>query len=194
MMTKKKINKTAKKAARKRAGIRASAPEVHTIKRAEQVMQDLYDAELALSELQNLEERDVQAVLLKYKSQIEQAKLRIKRLNEGLKGFVDNCSDLFDGHKTMKLRFGTLGVRVCPPSVKPLNGWGTVKALRSLMAAKWGAAFVNIKESIDKERILNDHKSGCISNAELEIVGLQVVQEEKFFAQPVTPDEAAMKG
>jgi phage host-nuclease inhibitor protein Gam len=71
-----------------------------------------------------------------------------------------------------------------PPKLKTLakRKWDGV--LGALRACRWGAAYIRIKEEINKEQIIADIGAGILSGADLRKAGAQVVREESFFVEP----------
>jgi hypothetical protein len=72
-----------------------------------------------------------------------------------------------------------------PPSkLKTLVGFTFARVLDSLRSVKWGAAYIRIKEEVDKEKLIADYGSMTLESSELREIGVKVDQDETFFVDP----------
>ena len=90
--------------------------------------------------------------------------------------------------KSLALLAGTVGFRKDTPSLQPLNKTFTwARILATITAKKW-RRFIRNKPDVDREAILA--RSGTLEKPTkfqrtiLPLLGLRVVQEEKFFVEP----------
>jgi phage host-nuclease inhibitor protein Gam len=89
--------------------------------------------------------------------------------------------DEFGTKKSMDLTHGTLGFRTTPPAIKPAKGvkWDHVL---DMLKCRGMQAYVRQAEEVNKEMLLQDRET--IGAEKLARLGLEVKQEEKFYAEP----------
>jgi phage host-nuclease inhibitor protein Gam len=84
-----------------------------------------------------------------------------------------------DGKRSIQLACGVMGRRLSPVKLTPLNrswGWDAIKAA---LQARFGSVYLRMPEpEIDKEGVK------ALVPEVLHEVGLKVVQDEKFYAEP----------
>ena len=89
----------------------------------------------------------------------------------------------FAQRKSIDFLHGLVGFRTGTPKLKTLVKWKWDGVLQALRASRWGAAYIRVKEEINKEQIIADIGAQVLSEADLRKAGAQVVQEESFFVE-----------
>jgi phage host-nuclease inhibitor protein Gam len=100
----------------------------------------------------------------------------------------ENKDQLFDKKRSIETLYGTIGFRTGTPKLKllPRKTWEIVlDNLRSYLPD-----YVRTTEEPAKDRLINDREMEAVALA-LPKVGLQVVQDEKFFIE-LKKEEAAV--
>ncbi|MDE2099820.1 MAG: host-nuclease inhibitor Gam family protein [Patescibacteria group bacterium] len=148
-----------------------------------------------------------QGELAAMNQEIAKAKEREKTIEE-LKGRIDrqtarleewakaNRTELFGEAKTLSLRHGELVFKTGNRRLELLFGLTWVKVLERLQGKSWlesisellkgDRTYVRVKTEVDKQRILADSKPEVrkLNKLWLSKMGLKVVQEEAFSAEP----------
>jgi phage host-nuclease inhibitor protein Gam len=122
----------------------------------------------------------VAKVTTAFQPKIQELAGEIKELVGGLQTWAEaNKDDLTsDGKRTVSLGTGDIGWRTNPPKVK-VSGLEKVIAV---LKAKGLEVFVKVKEELDKKAILD------APEAIKGVKGLEIVQDETFWAHPANVD------
>lgn len=88
----------------------------------------------------------------------------------------------FAKKKSLELTHGKIGFRTGNRALHLLSRkWNWKKVLEALQNSRFSRVFVRTVLEVDKETILADR---AVTAAELETVGVKVVQEDSFFVEP----------
>jgi len=96
--------------------------------------------------------------------------------------FCVTRNDLFaNGAKSVDLVTAVIGFRTGQPKVKILKRWNLAAVIAAIKARKWADKFIRETEELNKERIIAERAD--LGEA-LKAVGLDVVQDERFYIEP----------
>jgi phage host-nuclease inhibitor protein Gam len=90
----------------------------------------------------------------------------------------------FGRRRSLDFGHGIAGFRTGPPRLKTIARCKWDRVLQSLRGCNWGAAYIRVKEEINKEQIIADIGAGKLADCNLRLAGARVVREESFFVEP----------
>ena len=134
-------------------------------------------------------DKEILAVKEKYAAQIGEADGTMQVIAQKLEVWATaNPTEFPKGRKSLALLAGTIGFRIDTPSLAPMNKAFTwAKILATITAKKW-RKFIRTKVEVDKDAILARagtlEKPTKFQREVLPLLGLKVVQNEKFFVEP----------
>ena len=114
----------------------------------------------------------------------------IKHLTDQLRHWAEANPDQFPkDRKSLKLVSGILGFRTGTPKLALLSrAWSWDKVLAAIASIKEMAEmFIRTKQEVDKEAIIgvyNPIVTTPVAQDELRRIGVKIVQDESFFAEP----------
>ena len=124
---------------------------------------------------------EIQAVRDKYRSRLNTvAEVLTEKVNTA-RAWAEANPEEFGRRKSIDFPDGSVGFRTGMPKLKMLAKWKWDDVLRALQAARWGGAYIRVKEEINKEQIIADIGAEVLSAADLRKAGAQVVREESFY-------------
>lgn len=134
-------------------------------------------------------DKEILAVKEKYAPRISEMDATIQLAAQELEVWAQSNPNEFPaGRKSIAFLAGTIGFRKDTPSLQPLSKAFTwTKILATITGKKW-RRFIRQKPEVDKDAILA--RAGTLDKPTkfqrevLPLLGLRVVQEEKFFVQP----------
>jgi phage host-nuclease inhibitor protein Gam len=140
-------------------------------------------------------DRELQAARDRYESRL----LALERLlaeKTGLaRAWARANPAAFGRRRSVDFGHGIAGFRTGPPRLATIVKCKWDRVLRSLRGLDWGAAYIRVKEEINKEQIIADVGAGKLAEADLRQAGARVVREESFYIEPklarVEPREVA---
>jgi len=169
--------------------IKVVAPAILTRDQAEAVMNDL--ATIANNKRTITARMDAEILTVKdnYTGQLSACDTALQLKAQQLEAWASaNPQEFAKGRKSLDLVAGTIGFRKDTPSLVLLNRTFTwAKVLATITKNKW-RKFTRIKIEVDKDAILS--RSGTLEKPTkfqrtiLPEIGLKIVQEENFFAEP----------
>lgn len=163
-----------------RIATKAHGGTPQTAAEASNMMADLGSAMAERARLQAELDKAVADVTAKYQPKIQDLAARIKEAVQGLQTWAEANKDELtaDGKRTVNLGTGEVGWRLNPPKVKVT---GLPKVL-DLLKAKGLYNLIKVKEDLDRVAILKE------PDAVKGVKGLEIVQEETFWAKPAAID------
>lgn len=161
-----------------------STTEAVTRETAERIVREIAELSLEERELKNELDRSILAAREKCGPRLNQIAETVKEKAALVQAWAESDPEAFGKIKSFRFPAGKVGFRTGTPKLKTLAGWTFARVLDKLKELPWGAAFVRIKEEIDKEGMLNAYASQTLSESEIRSVGTRVVQEESFFIEP----------
>lgn len=164
--------------------IKTTAPLIDSREQAERMLGEIAGLTIARNHVANNLDRDIQLAREKAEPQITALNQQLKEKTELLRGWAETNPEEFGKKKSIVFAHGIVGFRTGTPKLKTLTRktWDTV--LATLKGLAFGAAYIRIKEEIDKERILSDYAQDALVDSDLTTLGVRVVQEESFFVEP----------
>ena len=106
-------------------------------------------------------------------AETNQAKLKLAQ------DWCDTHPDSFPkGRRSLEPVHAVVGYRLGTPKVRLLRGWKLAAVVAAVKRRL--PEYLRVKEELDKERILSEHKPG----ERIESIGVEVMQEESFFVEP----------
>ncbi|MDB6020491.1 MAG: Mu Gam family protein [Pedosphaera sp.] len=127
---------------------------------------------------------EIQAVRDNYEGRLGTLAQVLAEKTEAARGWAAAHPAEFGQRRSIEFIHGVIGFRTNPPKLKTVLKFKWDGVLEALRAARWGAAYIRVKEEINKEQIIADVGAQILSAAELRKAGAQVVQEESFFVEP----------
>ena len=174
---------------------RPARPVITTRSEAEHMAADCAARINSRKALEVQMDNELAAIKDRYKEAIGEANEAIDRMSADLQQWAESHSAEFGKRRSLDLVHAVIGFRIHPPKLKPLAKWTWQKVKDALCSQEWGAAYLRVKEDVDKDNILRDISSGTLSPDELSAIGVRVVQEEQFFVNPkLTDAELNQKG
>lgn len=159
-MKKSRITRTTTPAITSRLEAEQAAAECASLINSRRAMAARMDEEIA-----NLKEV--------FSAQFVQADTDIDRLTAGLQQWAETHPEEFGKRRSLELPGAVIGFRIHPPKLKTLAKW-TFKKMEDILAGlDWGAAYLRIKQTVDKEAILRDIASGTLSPEEAKTIGVK---------------------
>jgi phage host-nuclease inhibitor protein Gam len=129
-------------------------------------------------------ERELQAARDRYETRLLAfARLLADKTLEA-RGWAESNPAAFGRRRSIDFGHGLAGFRTGPPRLRPLAKRPWDRVLASLQRLRWGAAYIRVKEEINKEQIIADVGAGRLAEGDLRRAGAQVVREEIFFVEP----------
>jgi phage host-nuclease inhibitor protein Gam len=160
------------------------SPVVKTRAQMEMLVREItglrLDEQMLLASL----ERELQAARDRYETRLlALARLLADKTAEARQWAGAN-PDAFGRRRSIDFGHGVAGFRTGPPRLRPLAKRPWDRVLSSLRRLRWGAAYIRVKEEINKEQIIADFGAGKLAEGDLRRAGAQVVREEIFFVEP----------
>ena len=151
-----------------RTGMELLVREIAGLKLNEQLLNASLDAEL-------------QAVRDSYSARFNTLAEALSEKLEAARIWAEANPAEFARRRSIEFTHGSIGFRTGAPKLKTLakRKWDGV--LQELRGAVWGAAYIRVKEEVNKEQIIADISMRTLSEADLRQAGARVVQEELFF-------------
>ena len=123
-----------------RLTMEALVGEISRLKLNEKLLVTAMDAEL-------------QAVRDNYENRLATLKQLLSEKTEAARAWAETNAAEFGERRSIEFAHGTIGFRTGPPKLKTLVKWKWDGVLEALRAARWGAAYLRVKEEINKEQI-----------------------------------------
>ena len=163
--------------------IKLRTPAVQTRAGMETLVRDIAGLKLNEKLLLTGMDAELQAVRNQYESRLNTVARVLADKTEAARVWAAANPVEFGGRRSIGWVHGTAGFRMGPPKLKTLakRKWDGV--LGALRACRWGAAYIRVKEEIDKEQIIADVGAEILSAADLRKAGAQVVREESFYVE-----------
>lgn len=161
------------------------APAINTRAEMESLVREIARLKLNEKMLVTAMDAEMQAVRDNYESRIASITELLAEKTEAARAWAEANPAEFGDRRSIEFSHGAAGFRTNPPKLKTLVKWKWDGVLDALRSARWGAAYLRVKEEINKEQIIADVAAKILSAAELRKIGAQVVQEESFYVEPM---------
>jgi phage host-nuclease inhibitor protein Gam len=158
-----------------------SATTITTRDELERAMGQLAQHTIARSIYADTMDKRLTEVRAQFEGRLGELDESIDELFDDLNAWAVLHPDEFSNKKSLDLTHGTLGFRTTPPSLKPAKGvkWDHVL---DMLKCRGMQAYVRQAEEVNKEMLLQDRET--IGTEKLARLGLEVRQDEKFYAEP----------
>ena len=163
------------------------SPAVKTRARMETLVREITGLRLDEQTLLAGLERELQAARDRYETRLLSLTRLLADKNAQARAWAESNPVEFDRRRSIDFGHGTVGFRTGPPRLRPLTKRPWDRVLDSLRRLRWGAAYIRVKEEINKEQIIADFGAGKLAEGDLRRAGTQVVREEIFFVEPRRP-------
>lgn len=97
----------------------------------------------------------------------------------------DNYEEAFGARKSIEMLHATVGWRLGNPTLKTISGWKWIHVLEELKR-RGIAAYIRIKEEINKQAIIDDRDE--LGASALREMGVKIEQVDEFFVEPKLTD------
>jgi phage host-nuclease inhibitor protein Gam len=114
-----------------------------------------------------------------YEGEIDALAKSIEEKSGLLQQWAEANPGEFAERKSIEFLHGRIGFRTGTPKLKTLAGWTWDRVKGALTAA-----FIRTKSDVDKEGLLGAFARGEVSDGDLRVAGVRVVQDETFFVEP----------
>lgn len=169
--------------------IKVKLPTLTTREEAEQV---LHDIAIAVNSRRKVTaDMDAEILVVKIRCQPHLTKLdeQIESDTTRLAGYATDHPELFPkDRKSIQWMAGKFGFRTDTPSLAPVSRAFTWGKILGVIALKRMRKFIRTKAEVDKDAILarcgTKEKPTKFQRNVLPLIGLKLVQEEKFFVEP----------
>ncbi|HZV36740.1 MAG TPA: host-nuclease inhibitor Gam family protein [Verrucomicrobiae bacterium] len=164
--------------------IQLKTPTVKTRAEMESLMREIARLKLNEKLLLSGMDAELQALRDNYESRLATLTQLLAEKTEAARAWAEANPDEFGKRRSISFAHGTIGFRTGPPKLATLlkRKWDGV--LDALGAKRWGAAYIRVKEEINKEQLIADAGAGILSVKELRNIGVEIVQEETFYVEP----------
>ena len=164
--------------------IKLNAPVVKTRAEMETLVRDIARLKLNEKLLVAGMDAEIQAVRNNYEGRLNTLAQVAAEKTEAARAWAESHPEEFARRRSVEFLHGAVGFRTGPPKLRTVLKSKAGSVLDGLRAAHWGAAYIRVKEEINREQIIADVGAGSLSATELRKVGAQVVQEESFYVEP----------
>jgi phage host-nuclease inhibitor protein Gam len=164
--------------------IKLKSPAVKTRAEMETLVREIAGLKLNEKLLAASLDAELQGVRDNYQSRLDTLAQVLAEKTDAARAWAEAHPAAFGQRKSMDFVHGVIGFRTGTPKLKTVLKFKWDGVLDALRRARWGAAYIRVKEEINKEQILADVAARILSEADLRKAGAQVVQEEMFFVEP----------
>lgn len=156
--------------------------ELRSIEDCTTAMGSLLTAVTEIEKVVAARDQRVAAVSAEYEPQIDEWRGKKANLEAAVQAYyMAHIEELEkDGRRSYELMNGVMGRRMTPPALRPLNRSWTWGVIVVKLRERFGARFLRTREpEIDKDLVKAE-----IAVEELKALGLRLVQDEVFYAEP----------
>jgi phage host-nuclease inhibitor protein Gam len=164
-----------------RQSITLTKPEIETQEELRAVVGDIARDMIIARTTRNAMEAELAAVRAKYEAELVPLDQQIETATELVADYATQHPDLFPGKvRSLDLVTAVIGFRTGQPKVKTLKRWTPSAVFAAIKERRW--PFLRTVEELDKEGIIAARAT--FDNDTLKLVGLAVVQDERFYVEP----------
>ena len=175
--------------------IKLKSPAVKTRAEMETLLREIAGLKLNEKLLTASLDAELRSVRDEYQGRLDTLAEVLTLKTDAARRWAETHPAAFGQRKSLELLHGVIGFRTGAPKLKTVLKFKWDGVLDALRHAAWGAAYIRVKEEINKEQIIADVNARILSEADLRKAGAQVVQEELFYVEPkftkVEPREVA---
>jgi len=158
-----------------------TATTITTRDELERVMGQLAQHTIARSIYADTMDKRLTEVRAQFEERLGELDETIDELFDDLNAWAVLHPDSFAGKKSLDLTHGTLGFRTTPPALKTAKGvkWDHVL---DMLRCRGMQDYVRTIQEVNKEMLLQDRET--IGTEKLARLGVEVKQDERFYAEP----------
>jgi phage host-nuclease inhibitor protein Gam len=164
--------------------IKLKSPAVKTRADVEALVREIAGLKLNEKILTASMDTEIQAVREDYQSRLGGISELLAEKTDAARAWAEANRADFGQRRSLEFAHGVIGFRTGTPKLKTLVKWKWDGVLQALLESRWGAAYIRVKEEINKEQIIADVTAQLLGEGDLRKAGAQVVQEESFFVEP----------
>lgn len=165
-----------------RKSITLTTPGIETQDELRATVKDIAADMIAARELRAAMETELAAIRAKYEADLIPLDQDIETATELVATYCTQHPDMFPkGVRSLDLVTAVIGFRTGQPKVKLLKRW-TMTAVLDALKGKRMFGFIRQTEELDKERVIAERRQ--LDDDALKAVGLQIVQDERFYVEP----------
>ena len=153
----------------------------YTKEDAEDIMSTMGVAYSKLKGVESEMELEIATIRNKYQSKIDKYSAIKQEAVDKLYRFAETNPEFFVTKKSLELSHGKIGYRTSPPKLKLLKAFNWDRVVEKLEDCL--PDFVRTKKEADKDKLLASREDSDISE-KFKLVGIEVVHEETFYAEP----------
>lgn len=152
--------------------------------RAEELTGEIATLTLERNERKIAMDRELTAIRENYEGTIDPLEKQIAEKTELLEAWASANPDEFPkDRKSLDMLHAVIGYRTGTPKLKTLLRFTWPKVLERIINSNH-REWRRIKETVNKDQIIEDFAQKIVGNAELKGIGVEVVQDEIFFIEP----------
>jgi phage host-nuclease inhibitor protein Gam len=169
--------------------IKTLAPQIQTRAQADELLGEVRSLVIEQAEIELTMEREIQQIQETHAKRLDKIKTALTAMVEQLERWADENRTEFGKLKSLEMTHGQIGWRMSTPSLGLLKKVTWKEVLRRLMSMRF-RRFVRNKPEVAKDLLLA-YREKLEARGLLEKIGVEVVQEESFFAEPTVPETEA---
>jgi len=163
--------------------IHRKSPAVKTRDQMESLVREIAGLKLDEKLLLAGMDRELRAARDRYESRLLALERLLAEKTGKARAWAKANPAAFGRRRSIGFGHGVAGFRTGPPRLRTIARCKWDRVLGSLRGLPWGAAYIRVKEEINKEQIIADIGSGKLSEGDLRQAGARVVREESFFVE-----------
>lgn len=165
-----------------------AGPEIKSWVGADEALRELRELNTAIASREAHKSAALREVQERFDNDILPLAQKRDMALAALEDFAEANRAEFADKRSRELNHGTLGFRMGQLALQTLKKVTWKDVLARLLGAKSLRVYVVTKSNVDKESILRDAKPGpdgksVLNDAKLQRIGVQVVQEERFYVE-----------
>ena len=154
----------------------------------EALMAEVARADASVRQLTAKMDAEMTKVREKYAQALELERSRRQGAEELLESWAELHKEAFGARRSMKLTHGVMGWRLGTPALKLRSRIKSDMAFEKVK--RFYPEYIRTKEEVNKEAILAAYAGKQMDDDTLAACGYQVRQEERFYVEPKTEEEA----
>ena len=161
-----------------------AAPTIQNRHQLDAVIENIVQLQLNRAELEGSQEQEITAIRQKYRPSLAELERYLTLETTWAETWARQNPGAFNEKRSMACTHATIGFRVTPPRVdRASRKWPWSAIALKLAEVSWGRRYLSIPApEVNKEAVLSDRAE--LAAPELRLVGLKIVQEERFFITP----------
>lgn len=168
---------------------KAAAPAVITRAEAERLVTEITELTIKRNQYTSYLDEEINILREQYFTLIDGLEKEIDARTNQVRDWALGNPEEFGKKKSIAFLSGVIGFRTGMPKVKTLPGWTFARVIEKLASLPWGAAFLRIKQDLDKDALIAAQSQQTIQPSELREIGVRIDQEEAFYVEPAVTEQ-----